>query len=269
MDTSKVYGADDGTGGRFFTGLGVEFVRWPRTMQLLEFRNGGNSSAITAKTTEGVDVELQASMQYRLRREPDQLASLFAKYGYNPDHNAFFITYVRSVVRDVISQYRVQDMWQQRAAIVDATRTAVENKLAENHAVVVGWQLLNLEIPSNLQAAIEVTTQEQQKIEQSRESLAAVRVEADTQLQESTKLAEATVIDADATAKSIVFDAIAKASALNYTVQAEGDALDAVKDTLNFNNTELLTYVWLDAVQKGQASKRVVALHQPSSTKSV
>lgn len=74
LETDVLYNKDldDKNGGRIFTGLGRHFgdYRFPRFTQRILFSNeeDADSRVITAKTQDGLNVDVAVSVQYHLKR---------------------------------------------------------------------------------------------------------------------------------------------------------------------------------------------------------
>jgi regulator of protease activity HflC (stomatin/prohibitin superfamily) len=268
LDTSRVYNSERGQSGRWFTGLGVGFYQqFPTDVQKLDFFDGsGDSGMVSCRTREGLRVDLQFSVQYRLKRDATSLAKLFLDYGPDEAWKTFFINYVRSEVRNVISRHVVRDMWESRDELAREMDAALAAELGPRGAVVVGVQLLNVDIPLALQRAIENTTVETQRIEEAAEQLNAVRVSAETRRLEAEQAAQVLVIQALGEAYAIRRDAEAQAVALARASAAESRALQLTREVLGFNTTELLRFSWLEALAASRAKRVVLAVPQPSET---
>lgn len=56
----------------------------------------------------------------------------------------------RSILRNVVAEYEAIDFFYERSAIETAMNTALTNELVEYKADVQSFQLLDIELPSNL-----------------------------------------------------------------------------------------------------------------------
>jgi regulator of protease activity HflC (stomatin/prohibitin superfamily) len=173
-----------------------------------------------------------------------------------------YIRYARREVRDAVSAFYMRDLWQRRPAVAAAVLQKVATSFARAHAVVSALQVLNLNIPSAVQSAIETTTVEEQKIEQVRQQQLVSLVEVRTSQLSARQDAEVTVINAEASAQKLVIDARAAANALNITINGQKQALIATRDGLGVNNADLLEYLRVQSVLKTGASLKV-SLPQP------
>jgi regulator of protease activity HflC (stomatin/prohibitin superfamily) len=265
LDCSRLYGVTRGEKGRFFTGLGVGFyeTRFPTTAVTLKFHRtpDADSPIIDAKTNDGVTANVGMSFQYRLLRTPEDVCALYRAYG--KEWNSFYTVYARARARDAISLFNVADLWTRRADVADAVGAAVRDELATRWAEVVGFQLLTLEIPSELQDEIANTTVQFQRISQAELTLQATTVAAITRQLQAQQAAAITVVQASADSAATLLDADARAAALNYTVTSEAVGYRALKDALGLDTRGLLDLVWIDTLL-GTSAPLVVSVNSPN-----
>ena len=76
--------------GLYFIGIGHSFIKFPKTVQTIEFSNQktANKGPIQSRTSDGLEVTLEISFQYILQK--DQIYKLYTKYGSN--YNYIFQT---------------------------------------------------------------------------------------------------------------------------------------------------------------------------------
>lgn len=267
LDTSKVWGAEVDTGGRFFTGLGIGFYeyRFPKMATTLKLTNDwdADTGSIVARDSIGLRIEVACSFQYRLMRDAQNLTALFDKYGTRWEY--FYLKYTRTVVRSVIGNYNVTDMWGRREVIGEALHDAMDKEMRTHHAAIEGFQLLSLTIPTLVQGAIEATTVKQQEIEKARTERTGAVVTAQTQRLLAETNSDVLVIDATSYAFGNLTAARAAAVAANFTVVAETSALQAVKDELELNTTQLLHFQFLDGIRQSYLDTLIINAKQPPS----
>lgn len=263
------------------TGLGRTFAYpFPRDVQRLLFssENGADSSIISAKDSEGIDVTIACSLQYSLKRERGDLEALFARYGSlvpnvddpeAPDAwgwTPFFIQHTRGIVRDVMADYNATSLWRSRSALAADMRTALGAKLDSERAVLRGFQLLNMDIPVALQEAILSTTVEQEAVKRARENLRAINETVITDVAVQSRLAEIDLLIAQADAREVSANAQAANQSLRLQVGAEVDAVNSLKASLNLNTTEYLSLLYMDTVATAGADSVNVGVTQPANT---
>lgn len=266
LQSDTLYNAEQGDSGRWFTGLGQSFIEFPRQLQQVKFNSevDADGGTISARTFNGSTVWLDMAFQFGLVKDPQEVFDLYMTYG--SEYKRFFVKYARAIVRDVVSDHIVFDLWEQREAMGTAMRDALHAQLTQRHAFVAGFQVLSLTIPQEIQDAIESTTVAAQKIGEAKFEKDAETVRALTRRLVAEKTSEVTVLQAEANAGALIRDVQAKATALNVTVQSETDVLIDVKNKYGFSNTQLLRYMWLDAVTDLKSDNVKLSVSQPSDT---
>ena len=267
LDTGTLYNQEEGDSGRWFTGLGQAFIEFPRAVMSIKFNSEEDASGptISAKTYTGTSVALDMAFQFQLVRTPEAVAKVHATFG--TDFARFYMKYARQVVRDVVSDHVVTDLWEKREIMGTAMRDALNLRLSEKWAEVTGFQVLSLTIPTEIQSAIESTSVAFQKIGEARFEKEAATVRAETRRAVAEKTSEITVLQAEAQAQALLADVTAKATALNITIQGEVDAMLHIKSRFAFNSEEMLRYMWLDSIVDNNAQKMTLSVGQPAVTK--
>lgn len=176
-----------------------------------------------------------------------------------------YVKYARREIRDAISRFEMADLWQKRPNVTNAVFVAVRDRLMRSHATVTGLQLLSLDIPGDVQEAVQTTTVEEQKIEEERQLQLVAIVEVRTRQQQAIQDAEVTVIDANATSLERIIQARAAAEALTISVKGQETSLIRSRDALGFSNAQLLEYLQVRSVLNSNARTRI-AVPQPAGT---
>lgn len=227
LDRTTVYNQERNQGGRWWTGLGKQFITFPKEVQMLKFNDETDADmpSIQSKTRDGADVDMGISFQYRLKRDPDSLSRLYLKFGVNdfgePDYSRFIQRYARQVTRDVLSEFKVTELWESRHEVGAQLQASLAAELERRHCELVGFQLLNLDIPPDLKEAIVTTTVAFQGIEKAEFELAQEEVQARTRRLVAEQSSTITVLNANGTAATFLLDTEAAALSLAITTDAE------------------------------------------------
>jgi len=168
IDDTQVY-----EGGRHFLGLGHTFIIYPKILRTIKMSgdipttgDGENdvevesaeadsesestgvrpTSVLNARTSDGLQVMLDLSYQYKLMATPEDLTQLW--YDYEDQYEAAFVRISRDTLRNVASQFAAFQYFYNRSIISDAMRIALDAELSNHHANVESFQLLNIALPS-------------------------------------------------------------------------------------------------------------------------
>jgi hypothetical protein len=100
----KYYGS-----GYHALGLGHSFIRYPSTVQNMEFSNEKNADRppIQSRTEDGLLIQFRASFQYKLM--PDKLFDLYMKYG--EDYKGPCMKYAIETLNDAATKYDANEFF--------------------------------------------------------------------------------------------------------------------------------------------------------------
>src|SRR3989339_493868 len=118
------------------------------------------ADAITSLTKEGLSVDLDMTVLYRLNEE--QASDLYSKVGLNYEEKILRPA-IRTSIRDIIAQYEAKDIYsEKREEAADKILEALRNNVVTRGVIVEDVMLRNVSLPAGLTSAI----QEKLKAEQ-------------------------------------------------------------------------------------------------------
>jgi regulator of protease activity HflC (stomatin/prohibitin superfamily) len=187
--------------------------------------------SITARTQDGQELLVDASVIFAI--DPAKIINIhiFWKNSYVDN---LIRPQARGAIRDVISQYGVQDVVStKRLEMTDKIRTQLAEKLSENGLILIDFIVRNLTFSSEYAASVEQKQIAEQQAQQAKFVVESKKQEAEQARQVAQGAADAAVIRAkgDADARLLQADAEAKALLL---------IAAALKD-----NTALLQYQYI------------------------
>jgi len=284
IDDTQVY-----EGGRHFLGLGHTFIIYPKILRTIKMSgdipttgDGENdvevetaeadsesestgvrpTSVLNARTSDGLQVMLDLSYQYKLMATPEDLTQLW--YDYEDQYEAAFVRISRDTLRNVASQFAAFQYFYNRSIISDAMRIALDAELSNHHANVESFQLLNIALPSKFSDAIQATEVARQAIEQAEYQQEVSAIEAKTREKEALSEAEIILLRANATAEGTLLQANADANVLRTRVNSEKQAFKKVKSALELTEHQLMAYIWLKAIQgQDSSAQNVIGVARP------
>eukprot|EP00771_Trimastix_marina_P000790 gnl/Trimastix_PCT/182.p1 GENE.gnl/Trimastix_PCT/182~~gnl/Trimastix_PCT/182.p1 ORF type:complete len:305 (-),score=119.27 gnl/Trimastix_PCT/182:913-1827(-) len=250
VDITKVYYE-----GRHASGIGHEFLQFPRYQKTLEYVG---SSAITCQTPDGLALRLDCSVQYHII--PEELGLLWraAMKGYE----SIFRSETEEAIRSVAGSYDAHKFFSNRTEIGRAMLQRVGVALKALHANATHFQLRSIDLPDSFEDQIVNTEVARQNIVLARYQQEVDRIKAETDIIKSEMNREIKAINADADAKVsiIVKTAEAEGTLLTKNADAQGDSL--IRQSLNFNSSQLLRYTYIANLKEHPSSKMIVGLNQ-------
>ena len=212
-------------------------VRYPISTQTYtmsiapnEGENQGDDS-ISARTLDGQEIYVDASVIYKV--DPEKVVQVHIQWQRRYD-NDLVRAQARGIIRDVISQYKVDEVVSSKRAVMTATiREGLKAKLSENGLMLVDYVLRNIAFSPEYGASIEQKQIAEQQAQQAKLVVEQKRQEAEQARQTAQGAADASVIRAKGEAQARIVEA-----------QAEAEALRLISDALKAN-PDLLSYQYI------------------------
>ncbi len=187
--------------------------------------------SITARTQDGQEVLVDASVIFAI--DPNKVIQVHI-YWKNSYVDGLIRPQARGAIRDVISQYGVQDVVSgKRQEMTDKIRTQLEQKLSENGLLLVDFIVRNLTFSTEYAASVEQKQIAEQQAQQAKFVVEQRKQEAEQARQVAQGAADAAVIRAKGDADARLIQAEAESKAL-------GMLAAALKD-----NPDLLSYQYI------------------------
>ncbi len=119
------------------------------------------SDAITSLTKEGLSVDLDMTVLYRLNEE--KASDIYKEVGLNYDEKIIRPT-IRTSIRDIIAQYEAKDIYsEKREEAADKILDALKKELDLRGILIENVLLRNVALPANLANAIQEKLQAEQE----------------------------------------------------------------------------------------------------------
>jgi len=193
--------------------------------------------SITARTSDGQEIFVDASVIYAI--DPDKVVQVHIDWQTRYDAE-LVRPLARGVIRDVVSQYRVEQVvTTQRTELISQISTNMNQKLSDNGLKLVEFILRNITFSPEYAASVEQKQIAEQLAQQAAFVVEQRRQEAEQARQVAQGQADAVVINAKGAADARVLQA-----------QAEAQALQLIAVSLE-NNDNLLLYQYISKLAPG------------------
>lgn len=188
--------------------------------------------SIRARTKDGQEVFIDASIIYQIN--PVNVTQLHIEWRDRYREELVRPT-TRGIVRDVASQYGIEEIVSSQRASLEAVITeSMATKFAENNLVLIDFVLRDIHFSAEYAVAVEQKQIAEQQAQQAKFVVESKKQEAEQARQVAQGQADAAVIAAQGQADARLIQAEAEASAL-------GLINNAIKD-----NPDLLTYQYIE-----------------------
>lgn len=144
------------TASREFIGLASSYVCMPKTIQEIEFVQGGIgvNRILGTRTKEGLFINLDVHIEYRII--PENVALLYEQFGEWENVVSNFTLIARSEIRNTASRYGGLDyMDGDRTLIANDMQTDLDVALGNFHATVQDVNIRHIELSSAFEQAFE------------------------------------------------------------------------------------------------------------------
>lgn len=167
------------TSGIHILGIGHSFIKYPRTIQTVEFSNSRDAdrAQIVSRTSDGLEVLLEISFQYSIIQ--DKLIELHMSFA--EDFRRTMINYSVDLLTDVATSYTAYQFFMERALIGAKMHERLNATLSNKVFVTVQFfQLRDVDLPDPFELAIEKSQVKSQDIRKAEAEVERARVEAAT-----------------------------------------------------------------------------------------
>lgn len=191
--------------------------RFPRVNQtytmssVVDESEAGGDDSIQVRTKDGQQVFIDASVIYAV--DPLKVVDLYSTWRFNYE-DQFVRTQARGIIRDVASQYGVEEIVSsKRAEMAQLITEELERNFALNNLIMRDFVLRNIRFSDEYAAAVEQKQIAEQQAEQARFVVESKKQEAEQARQIAQGQADAAVIAASGAAEARLIEAQAEAEA--------------------------------------------------------
>jgi len=230
--------------GLFFLGLGHSFIKFPKTVQTLEFTKDAGELLHT-RTSDGLPLTLGVSFQYRYN--PVHLHKLYL--AYNMDHHHVYETTAIAVIANAACNYSAYTFFANKSYIEHVMEVVLEEHFERKlYAQVEAVQISFIGLPTAFLSAILESISTKQNQTQSERYKDNMQVTFDTTIMVATQRKNQTVIEATGIAKQRHQQALATAQVLEQQISAEMSAYGNISRALDLPVAAGLDYIWWDSL---------------------
>jgi regulator of protease activity HflC (stomatin/prohibitin superfamily) len=180
--------------------------------------------SIIARTADGQQVNIDASVIYYI--DPDKVVRVHIDW-QNRYTDDLVRPLVRGVIRDAVSQFRVEEVYStRRGDLTTMVNSSMQSRMSDNGLILQEFILRNITFSPEYAASIETKQIAEQQAQQAKFVVEQRRQEAEQARQVAQGQADAAVIAAKGQAESRLIQADAEAKALELIAKALADSPD-------------------------------------------
>jgi len=250
---TKTVSKSSASGGIHFLGIGHHFIKFPKTVQTIEFssENTATEASLNSRTSDGLEVTLEISFQYSLNA--DNLTQLYMTYG--EEYKDVFVLVAMDILTDLATKYTAYNFFVDRqqigAAMQDALNTAYKNIC---FASVDFFQLRSVDLPDKFEDAIQLTEVKKQDIQKAQAEKSKTEVEFETKKLEALYQMNVTQNLAEGDAQARLAQNNATVNSFTLVQETKAQAYNDLMSTLNFTNDQVINFIKTKVVRDHDAS---------------
>jgi len=209
IDRERLYPA-----GRYYVGVGGEFITFPLTLTEMEL------PLFESRTADGLKIVLQVSVNFKIEKDFKKVLSIYDHFGTN--YSGFISRLAMNIIRDASARFSAFSYSINRSQVSLEMERDIRDDMNEIGFALESVQLLNIQFPSNFSATLSNTLMLQQQVTQAEREKEAEQVSLDGDYAKSNITAQGIISDAKSQATSIQQNADAESQSLQATLASEG-----------------------------------------------
>eukprot|EP00761_Pharyngomonas_kirbyi_P014367 gb/GECH01014397.1/.p1 GENE.gb/GECH01014397.1/~~gb/GECH01014397.1/.p1 ORF type:complete len:314 (+),score=57.01 gb/GECH01014397.1/:1-942(+) len=255
VDLSRIYNP-----GRYTLGVGHKFIHIPQVVLTIDYSFNTQLEPVYARTKDGLTIDLDVSLQYRIER--DKIISVFKNFAGG--YKSIVDQIARNAIRNTASRYDAIDFFEVRQNIAPTMKIDLQESLNAVDITVVYLQLRGVNLPDQYEDIIESKEIERQRIELTSFEQQTALVNANTSILVASRTATKVKIDAEANAEATRIRARGDAYEVAQEVDALATGLEALQLSTNMSVDDLISYSWFESIQNNPKSSLIVNLDHPA-----
>jgi len=153
IDRSDIYSA-----GRYYVGVGGEFITFPITQQELAL------PTFESRTSDGLKISLDVSINYKIDKDFKTIIQIFDHFGRR--YEGYLSRLAMNIIRDASARFTAFSYSQNRSLVSQEMEADINDDMREIGFTLDSVQLLNVAFPSNFSNTLQNTLLLQQQVTQ-------------------------------------------------------------------------------------------------------
>ena len=254
--------------GLYFIGIGHSFIKFPKTVQTIEFskQKTANKGPIQSRTSDGLEVTLEISFQYVLTK--DKIYELYNKYGSN--YNYIFQNIAVHTLTEEATKYTAYNFFMDRGKIKDDFQNEL-NEIFQQlcYSTIVFLQLRSVDLPSLFEESIQESEVKKQDILRAKAEQNKIMIEVDTKIKAAEYQKDVVINMAEGEAEAIYKQNKADVESLMKMQETQVNVYKNLKNTLGLDNSKLLNLMKSKLIKgySGEDNGLILNMNLPDNMK--
>ncbi|KAL4493157.1 hypothetical protein ABPG72_003242 [Tetrahymena utriculariae] len=265
---SKSIGKKAYPGGIHFLGVGHSFIKYPKTVLNLDYSNheGADYPPLKSRTSDGLEVILEISFQYKL--EYESLYDLF--HLYKDNYSKIFSSIAVNTLTQTATYYTAYNFFVDIQKIGVKMQEELNDVFKKNcFASIEFFQLRSVDLPNQFEEAIQVSEVKKQQIQLAQAEKSRTIVELETLKMSASFQKNVTINYALGDAQAIEMNGKAQSISMKNVQNVNTQQYKKLKKQLKLNNNQLLTYIKSKVVREYNGKGLAIALESPDKNQNI
>ena len=254
--------------GLYFIGIGHSFIKFPKTVQTIEFSNQktANKGPIQSRTSDGLEVTLEISFQYILKK--DKIYELYSKYGKNYDY--IFQNIAVHILTEEATKYTAYNFFMDRGKIKDDFQKELNEMFEELcYSNIQFLQLRSVDLPNLFEESIQESEVKKQDILRAKAEQNKIIIEVDTKIKAAEYQKDVIINMAEGEAEAIYKQNKADVESLMKMQETQVQVYKNLKNTLSLSNDKLLNLMKSKIIKgyNGEDNGLILNMNLPENIK--
>jgi len=254
--------------GLYFIGIGHSFIKFPKTVQTIEFSNQktANKGPIQSRTSDGLEVTLEISFQYILNK--DKIYELYSKYGKNYDY--IFQNIAVHILTEEATKYTAYNFFMDRGKIKDDFQKELNEMFEELcYSNIQFLQLRSVDLPNLFEESIQESEVKKQDILRAKAEQNKIIIEVDTKIKAAEYQKDVIINMAEGEAEAIYKQNKADVESLMKMQETQVQVYKNLKNTLSLSNDKLLNLMKSKIIKgyNGEDNGLILNMNLPENIK--
>jgi len=203
-------------------------------------KKNSNGPPISSRTSDGLEVTLEISFQYKLIYE--HLFDMYMTYG--EDYHRFFINIAVDILMDAATNYTAYDFFMDRSKIGTNMQDALNKAYTTMcFSTIDFFQLRAVDLPDKFEDAIQLSEVKKQDIQKAYAEMNKTAVELETLKMTANLQMNVTLNIALGDAQAILAQNNATVNSFKIVQNTQSSSYQGLKDALNLTNVQLLNFM--------------------------
>jgi len=204
-----------------------------------EPRNYGD---INCLTTDGLQIEMQITLQYILRIK--EIPDLFLEFGET--YEKVYSYMLKSSIQDSCGDFTAEGFYMDRGGVQQSMLNRTQARLSAAHADVGFLQLSNVQFPTEYSDAVSDKEKAQASVAQALAERNETLIASETQVMQAEQDAAVIRVKAESQANATILSASVDANTTLVQLRAQTDTYQQVMDDLGLTPQELVNFISID-----------------------